>query len=43
MTVARVKECRIVVGCAGIDTISQHNLEKMGLRVAYTKAIWTEY
>lgn len=43
MTVARVEECQIVVGCAGIGTASQHNMEKMGMRVAYTKAIWTEY
>lgn len=42
ITAASAAECDLVVGHTSIATISQYNMEKMGLRVAYTKAIWTE-
>jgi hypothetical protein len=35
--------CDLVVGHTDFASISHHNMEKQGLHVAYTKAIWTEY
>ncbi len=35
--------CDLVVGHTGILTESQRNMEKAGLRLAYTKALWTPY
>ena len=32
--------CRLVVAQTGVNTVSQHNMERVGLRIAYTKAIW---
>jgi GNAT superfamily N-acetyltransferase len=43
LTVARRKDCQLVAGSARIGSISQQNMEKVGLRMAYTKALWTEY
>ena len=34
--------CDLVVGHAGIGTVSQRNMERAGLRIAYTKVCWTE-
>ena len=34
--------CEIVMVTAAFGSTSQHNLERAGLRIAYTKAIWTE-
>lgn len=34
--------CDLIVGHTGIMTTSQHNMERVGMRLAYTKAIWTE-
>ncbi len=36
-------DCDLVVGHTNVASISQYNMEKQGLRIAYTKAIWTEY
>lgn len=33
-------ECTLLVGQAGVGTISQHNMERAGMQIAYTKAIW---
>ncbi len=35
--------CDLIVGHAGVGTQSQYNMERVGLRIAYTKAIWTRY
>ncbi|GER88922.1 N-acetyltransferase [Dictyobacter vulcani] len=35
--------CELIVGQAGVGTGSQHNMERVGLRLAYTKADWTTY
>ncbi|GHO59228.1 N-acetyltransferase [Ktedonobacter robiniae] len=35
--------CQLVVGQAGVGTISQRNMERLGLRLAYTKVDWTIY
>ncbi len=34
--------CSLVVGQSGIGTVSQHNMERVGMNVAYTRVIWTE-
>ena len=34
--------CELVASHTGFASASQHNMEKMGMRLAYTKAIWTE-
>jgi GNAT superfamily N-acetyltransferase len=33
--------CQLVCSQAEFDSVSHHNLEKVGLQLAYTKAIWT--
>ena len=33
-------ECDLVVGQASFGSISQANMERMGLRIAYTKSLW---
>jgi hypothetical protein len=38
---AAMEQCGMVVSHAGFASISQRNLEKAGLRMAYTKAVWT--
>jgi GNAT superfamily N-acetyltransferase len=35
--------CQIVTGQAGVGTVSQQNMERFGLRLAYTKTDWTIY
>lgn len=37
---ASLKECKLIVGQAKFGSISQNNMEKAGLKIAYTKAIW---
>lgn len=36
------KDCSLIVGQAKYGFVSQNNMERAGLQVAYTKAIWTE-
>jgi len=38
---AAVSNCDLVVSSANPGTVSQRNQERAGLRVAYTKAVWT--
>lgn len=33
-------DCDLIVGQAKFGSISQNNMEKFGMRIAYTKAIW---
>jgi hypothetical protein len=33
-------ECILLVGQTGVGTVSQHNMERVGMKIAYTKAIW---
>lgn len=40
MELASTEGCTLVVGQAEFASISQRNMEKTGLRVAYTKALW---
>ncbi|MBE4909277.1 GNAT family N-acetyltransferase [Bacillus luteolus] len=35
------QNCNLVVGQARYGSISQNNMERVGLKIAYTKAIWT--
>jgi GNAT superfamily N-acetyltransferase len=37
------KGCSLVIGQAGVGTVSQQNMEQWGLRLAYTKVEWTIY
>jgi len=37
---AELMNCNVAVGQARFGTVSQNNMEKEGLKVAYTKAIW---
>ncbi len=43
MHMAAQAGCNLIAGQAGVATISQLNMEKVGLRMAYTKAIWSHY
>ncbi|PJO40753.1 GNAT family N-acetyltransferase [Lysinibacillus xylanilyticus] len=36
------KNCSFMIGHAKFASISQNNMERCGLRMAYTKSIWTE-
>lgn len=36
------QNCRLMIGHAKFASISQNNMERCGLRMAYTKSIWTE-
>jgi GNAT superfamily N-acetyltransferase len=42
IAIAASAGCDLVSGQTGITTVSQHNMERVGLRIAYTKALWTE-
>jgi hypothetical protein len=35
--------CQLITGQAGVGTVSQQNMERVGLRLAYTKTDWTVY
>ncbi|MBC8100216.1 MAG: hypothetical protein H7Y11_12290 [Armatimonadetes bacterium] len=39
---AALEQCDLVVSHCGFASISQRNLERIGLRLAYTKAVWTQ-
>lgn len=39
---AALEQCGLIVSHAAFASISQRNLEKAGLRMAYTKAIWSQ-
>jgi len=43
LAIAASSGCDLVSGQTGITTTSQHNMERVGLRIAYTKALWTQY
>ncbi|GCE15271.1 hypothetical protein KTT_51300 [Tengunoibacter tsumagoiensis] len=43
ITRAISQECELIVGQAGVATGSQRNMERSGLRLAYTKTDWTIY
>jgi GNAT superfamily N-acetyltransferase len=32
--------CDLIAAQAGLDTTSQHNMERVGMRIAYTRAFW---
>ena len=40
MAEASRQGCDLIVAQAGLDTTSQHNMERAGLRIAYTRAFW---
>jgi hypothetical protein len=39
---AALEQCGLIVAHAAFASVSQRNLEKAGMRMAYTKAIWTQ-
>ncbi|MEH7225249.1 GNAT family N-acetyltransferase [Bacillus sp. JJ1566] len=41
MQKASVQDCRLIVGQARFGSVSQNNMERAGMRIGYTKAIWT--
>ena len=43
MNIALQAACDLVTCQAGVGTVSQQNIEKMGLRLAYTKATWSAF
>lgn len=43
IAIATAAGCGLISGQTGITTTSQHNMERVGLRIAYTKALWTPY
>lgn len=42
MAAAAAEGCSLIAAHTDVLSRSQHNLEKLGLRVAYTKVVWTE-
>lgn len=40
---AAAAKCELVVAQASPGSVSQRNIERVGLQTAYTKAVWTEY
>lgn len=42
MNAAKQLSCELVVGQARFGSISQNNMERSGMKIAYTKAIWTK-
>jgi GNAT superfamily N-acetyltransferase len=40
MNQAKLQNCRLAVGQARFGSVSQNNMERAGLKIAYTKAIW---
>lgn len=42
IALAASEGCDLMSGQTGITTVSQHNMERVGLRIAYTKALWTQ-
>jgi GNAT superfamily N-acetyltransferase len=43
ITLAANKGCTCIAGQAAFGSASQQNMEKIGLRIAYTKALWTKF
>jgi GNAT superfamily N-acetyltransferase len=43
MARAAAEGCTLIVGQAAFASTSQQNIEKVGLHIAYTKALWTRY
>ena len=41
ITRAMAEGCSLLVGQAGVGSVSQMNMERVGLRVAYTRTMWT--
>jgi GNAT superfamily N-acetyltransferase len=41
ISAATAAGCDLIVGHAAAGSVSQHGMERCGLRLAYTKAIWT--
>ncbi|MFC4411598.1 GNAT family N-acetyltransferase [Chungangia koreensis] len=39
---AKLQKCDLIVGQAKFGSISQNNMERAGMSIAYTKAIWIE-
>ena len=39
---ASLQECKLITGQAKFGSASQNNMEKAGMRIAYTKAIWVK-
>lgn len=39
---AIISNCNLVVGQAAFGSVSQNNMERAGMRIAYTKAIWVQ-
>ncbi|WP_017187561.1 GNAT family N-acetyltransferase [Alkalibacillus haloalkaliphilus] len=39
---AKREKCDVVVGQARFGAVSQNNMERVGMNIAYTKAIWVE-
>lgn len=39
---AIISNCNLIVGQAAFGNVSQNNMEKAGMRIAYTKAIWVQ-
>ncbi len=37
------RHCHLIVGQASYGSISQKNMERAGMKIAYTKAIWTKF
>ncbi|MGE7764926.1 GNAT family N-acetyltransferase [Peribacillus sp. NPDC096540] len=42
LTQANSLHCKLAVGQARFGSVSQNNMERAGLKIAYTKAIWTK-
>jgi len=40
LTEAAARHCDIVAAQAALGVISHHNMERAGLRVAYTRTFW---
>ena len=40
MADAAAQGCDLIVAQAGLDTTSHHNMERAGLRIAYTRGFW---
>ncbi|MFA1821824.1 GNAT family N-acetyltransferase [Virgibacillus oceani] len=39
---ANQHNCHLIVGQAAYGSVSQKNMERVGMKIAYTKAIWTQ-
>ena len=40
ITDAKDAGCKLIVGQAACESVSQRNMEKVGMSIAYTKSIW---